>query len=96
VLALLFNFLVDIALEVFHWLVWPFTFLKNQTVALYEFVTRLCSSLNQNIQKQFEDPIKITEAVVEVIWMIASPFIRAIIWLCDIIITVKRYVKVGN
>lgn len=96
ILAVLFKFLVDIALKVFHWVVWPFRFLKNQTVVSYEFVTGLCSSLDQKIQKQFEDPIKIIEAVLEVIWMIVSPFIRAVIWLCEIIITVKRYIKVGK
>ena len=96
ILAVLFNFLVDIGLEVFHWVVWPFRFLKNQTVALYEFVTRLRSSLNEKIQKRFEDPIKIIQAVLDVIWMMVSPFIRAVIWLCEIIITVKRYIKVGT
>ena len=96
VLAVLFNFLVGIALKASHCVVWPFRFLKNQTVALYELVTGLCSSLNQKIQSQSEDPIKIIEAVLEVIWMVVSPFVRAVTWLCEIIITVKRYIKVGN
>lgn len=96
VLAVLFNCLVDIALKASHCVVWPFRFLKNQTVALCKFVTGLCSSLDQKIQKQFEDPIKIIEAFLEVIWMVVSPFVRAVTWLCEIIITVKRYIKVGK
>ena len=96
VLAVLFNFLVGIALKASHCVVWPFRFLKNQTVALCKFVTGLCSSLEQKIHKQFEDPIKIIEAVLEVIWMVVSPFVRAVTWLCEIIITVKRYIKVGK
>ena len=52
ILTLVFKFLVDQALKVFHCAVWPFRFLKNQIVALYEFVTGLyCSFLNQKIQK---------------------------------------------
>ena len=96
ILAVVFNFLVEIALKFFHCVVWPFRFLKNQTVALYEFLTGLCSSLNQKIQKQFEDLIKIMEAVLEVIWLVVSPFIRAVTWLCESIITVKRFIKVGK
>ena len=96
VLAVLFNLLVDIAVKARHCVVWPLRFFKNQTVALYELVTGLCSSLNQKIQSQSEDPIKIIEAVLEVIWMVVSPFIKAVIWLCEIIITVKRYIKVGR
>ena len=96
VLAVLFNLLVDIAVKARHCVVWPFRFLKNQTVALYELVTGLCSSLNQKILSQSEDPIKIIEAVLEVIWMVVSPFVRAVTCLCEIIITVKRYIKVGN
>ena len=98
VLVVLFNFLVDLAVKVFHCVVWPFRFLKNQTVALYKFVTGLCSSLDQKIQKQFEDPIKIIEAFLEVIWMVVmiSPFVGAVTCLCEVIITVKRYIKVGK
>ena len=96
ILAVVFNLLVEIALKFFHCVVWSFRFLKNQTVALYEFLTGLCSFLNQKIQKQFEDPIKIMEAVLEVIWLVVSPFIRAVTWLCEIIITVKRFTKVGK
>ena len=95
-LAVVFNFLVEIMLKFFHCVVWPFRFLKNQTVALYEFITGLCSFLNQKIQKQFEDPMKIIDAVLEVIWLVVSPFIRAVTWLCEIIIIVKRYIKVGK
>ena len=94
-LAVVFNFLVEIMSKFFHCVVWPLRFLKNQTVALYEFITGLCSSLNQKIQKQFEEPVKIMEAVLEVIWLVVSPFIRAVTWLCKIIIIVKRYIKVG-
>lgn len=96
ILAVVFNVLVDLALKFFYCVVWPFRFLKDQTVALYEFLTGLCSSLNQKIEKQFEDPIKIIEAVLEVIWIVVSPFIRAVTWLCEIIIIVKRYIKVGK
>ena len=97
ILAMVFKVLVDLALKVFLCAVWPFRSLKNQIVALYAFVTGLyCSPLNQKIQDQFEDPIKIIEAVLEVIWMVVSPFIRAVTWLCEIIITVKRYIKVGK
>ena len=93
---MLFNFLVETASKVLGWVAWPFTFLKNQTVALYEIVAGVCSSLNQKIKKQSEDSIIIIEAVLEVIWMVVSPFIRAVIWLCEIIITVKRYIEVGK
>ena len=94
VLAMLFNFLVDLALKFFHSVVWPLGFLKNQSVAFNEFLTSLCSFLNQKIQEKFEDPIKVIEAVLEVIWMVVSPYVRAVTWLCEIIIIVKRYIKV--
>ena len=94
VLAMLFNFLVDLALKFFHRVVWPLRFLKNQYVAFNEFLTSLCSFLNQKIQEKFEDPIKVIEAVLEVIWMVVSPYVRAVTWLCEIIIIVKRYIEV--
>lgn len=65
-------------------------------VVSYNFLEGVCSSLKQEVQRQLQDPMKTVEAVLEAIWMVVSPFIRAVIWLCEIIIKVKRCVEVGE
>lgn len=65
-------------------------------VVSYNFLEGVCSSLKQEVQRQLQDPMKTIEAVLEAIWMVVSPFIRAVIWLCEIIIKVKRCFEVGE
>ena len=95
-MAVVFNFGADKTITVLHWIVWPFRILTNKFLVAYDFLADVCSSLKQIVKRQFDDPIKIIESVLEVIWMVVSPYIRAVIWLCEIIITVKRYIKVGD
>ena len=96
IMAIVFNFWMDKTITVLHWITWPLRILINVVVASYDFLAYVCSYLTQIIKKQFDDPIKNIESALEVIWMVVSPFIRAVIWLCEIMITVKRYIKVGD
>ncbi|KAL9981386.1 hypothetical protein ACROYT_G010085 [Oculina patagonica] len=95
-MAIVYNFWAEKAMKVLHWIAWPFKSLANKIVASYNFVAGVCSNLKKQVSKQFDDPIKLIEAVLEVIWMVVSPFIRAVIWLCEIVIDVKRDIKVGD
>ncbi len=95
-MAIVYNFWAEKVMKVLHWIAWPFKSLANKIVAAYNFVAGVCSSLKKQVNKQFDDPIKLIEAVLEVIWMMVSPVIRAVIWLCEIIIDVKRDIKVGD
>ncbi|KAL9956788.1 hypothetical protein ACROYT_G038326 [Oculina patagonica] len=92
-MAIVYNFWAEKVMKVLHWIAWPFKSLANKIVAAYNFVAGVCSSLKKQVNKQFDDPIKLIEAVLEVIWMMVSPVIRAVIWLCEIIIDVKRDIK---
>ncbi|XP_078361148.1 uncharacterized protein LOC144645441 [Oculina patagonica] len=92
-MAIVYNFWAEKAMKVLHWIAWPFKSLANKIVASYNFVAGVCSNLKKQVSKQFDDPIKLIEAVLEVIWMVVSPFIRAVIWLCEIVIDVKRDIK---
>lgn len=83
-------------MKVFGLVAWPFRSLKLTMVVSYNFVEGVCSSLKQEVQRELQDPIKIVEAVLEAIWMVVSPFIRAVIWLCEIIIKIKRCIEVGE
>lgn len=95
-MAIVYNFWEEKAMKVFQCIVWPFKILVNNIMAAYDFVTGVGSFLQQKVHGQFDDPIKWIEAVLEVIWMVVNPFIRAVIWLCEIIIDVKRDIKVGD
>ncbi|KAL9969134.1 hypothetical protein ACROYT_G021309 [Oculina patagonica] len=92
-MAIVYNFWADKTMKVLHWIAWPFRILTDKFVVAYDFLADVCSSLKEKVKKQFDDPIKIIEAVLEVIWMVVSPFVRAVIWLCENIIDAKRYVK---
>ncbi|XP_078373915.1 uncharacterized protein LOC144657447 [Oculina patagonica] len=94
--AIVYNFWADKTMKVLHWIAWPFRILSNKLVAAYGFLADVCSALKEKVKKQFDDPIKIIEAVLEVIWMVVSPFLRAVIWLCENIIDAKRYIKNGQ
>ena len=95
-MAVVCNFWAEKAMKVFQCIVWPFKILVNSIVAAYDFFVGGCSLLQQKVHGQFDDPIKWIEALLEVIWMVVNPFIRAVIWLCEIIIDVKRDIKVGG
>ncbi len=81
-------------MKVLDWIAWPFRILTNKIVVAYDFLADVCSYLKEKAKKQFDDPIKIIESVLEVIWMVVSPFVRVVIWLCENIIDAKRYIKV--
>ncbi|KAJ7394418.1 hypothetical protein OS493_000227 [Desmophyllum pertusum] len=94
-MAIMFEFWANIILKVSRWIAWPFKILVNKMVGAYDFLAGVCSSLKETIKRQlyFDDPIRLIEAVCEVIWRVCSPFYRAIAWLCKIAITVKNYIK---
>ena len=95
-MAVVCNFWAEKAMKVFQCVVWPFKILVNNIVAAYDFVAGGCSLLQQKVHGQFDDSIKWIEAVLGVIWMVVNPFIRAVVWLCETIIDVKRDIKVGG
>ncbi|KAL9956774.1 hypothetical protein ACROYT_G038311 [Oculina patagonica] len=92
-MAIVYNFWAEKAMKVLHLIAWPFKSLANKIVATYNSMAGVCSSFKKQVNKQFDDPIKLIEAVLEVIWMVVSPFIRAVICLCELIIDGKRDIK---